>query len=160
MRWLSCSISFTPTASSLQTSTGSRHDGAPQRDQSPGKRRNANPLPAGCGVLLSVLPVHPAKAPRNGLPRPAGPLPQGVRQPPRLPERKEVVPLQRARNQAILLERLRGAAIRLKKITLRSNANILFASLLLTLDKQPNSGEKLTIGQIARANPSQNGGHL
>ncbi len=41
----------------------------------------------------------------------------------------------------------------LKKITLRSNADILFASLLLSLDKQPNSGEKLTIDQIAERIP-------
>lgn len=82
------------------------HDGASQRDQSPGEQQIADPLPAGFGALHPVLPVHPAKAPRNGLPRPVGPLLQSVRQPPRLPKRKGIVPLQGARNPAILLERL------------------------------------------------------
>lgn len=36
----------------------------------------------------------------------------------------------------------------LKKITLRSNADILFACLLLALDKHEEDNEKLTIGQI------------
>ncbi|MFK4343617.1 MULTISPECIES: hypothetical protein [unclassified Paenibacillus] len=46
----------------------------------------------------------------------------------------------------------------LEKITLRSNADILFACLLSLLDKQPDVGQKLTIGQVVELLPLGTGG--
>ncbi|MGG1616694.1 hypothetical protein ACIFQM_24300 [Paenibacillus sp. NRS-1782] len=46
----------------------------------------------------------------------------------------------------------------LEKITLRSNADVLFACLLSLLDEQPEVGQKLTIGQVVELLPMGTGG--
>ncbi|WDM22283.1 hypothetical protein [Paenibacillus polymyxa] len=46
----------------------------------------------------------------------------------------------------------------LEKITLRSNADVLFACLLSLLDKQPDVGQKLTIEQVVELLPLGTGG--